>query len=148
MPFLDQYNLITGKTERLWQCKAPYYEYVVTITDFQGGSFLTSRESKEDNPNYFIRLNWGSQLKPITKFPNPYPALKLARKEQLRYKRKDGVELTATLILPPNYDTTKGPLPTLVWAYQENSKVNKPQVRLLDRPILSLELVVEARFFG
>ncbi len=134
MPFLDQYNLITGKTKRLWQCKAPYYEYVVTITDLQGGSFITSRESKEDNPNYFMRMNWGSQLKPITKFPNPYPALKLARKEQLRYKRKDGVELTATLILPPNYDTTKGPLPTLVWAYPREFKSQQTASQVTGSP--------------
>ncbi|KAK9289061.1 hypothetical protein L1049_017532 [Liquidambar formosana] len=36
----------------------------------------------------------------------------------IRYQRKDGVHLTATLYLPPSYDCSKeGPLPCLFWAY-------------------------------
>jgi len=61
-------------------------------------------------------------LKALTNFPNPYPQLKKVHKEQLRYKRNDGVELTATLYLPADYDKSKGPLPTLIWAYPREFK--------------------------
>ncbi|HEX4858588.1 MAG TPA: prolyl oligopeptidase family serine peptidase, partial [Usitatibacteraceae bacterium] len=35
----------------------------------------------------------------------------------IRYKRKDGVELSATLYLPPGYKKGDDPLPLLMWAY-------------------------------
>ncbi|KAG9145783.1 hypothetical protein Leryth_011210 [Lithospermum erythrorhizon] len=53
-------------------------------------------------------------------------------KEMIRYKRKDGVQLTATLYLPPGYDPAKdGPLPCLVWSYpgEFKSKDAAGQVR-------------------
>lgn len=37
----------------------------------------------------------------LTEFPHPYPTLRGLQKEILRYHRDDGVELTATLYLPP-----------------------------------------------
>ena len=41
----------------------------------------------------------------------------------LRYKRDDGVDLTATLYLPPGHDPARdGPLPTILWAYPREYK--------------------------
>jgi hypothetical protein len=41
----------------------------------------------------------------------------------LRYKRADGVDLTATLYTPPGYDPARdGRLPTLLWAYPREFK--------------------------
>ena len=40
------------------------------------------------------------------------------KKELIQYKRADGLDLNATLYLPPGYDVKKdGPLPVLMWAY-------------------------------
>jgi hypothetical protein len=40
------------------------------------------------------------------------------QKEIIRYKREDGVKLTATLYMPPGYNPSKdGPLPCLIWSY-------------------------------
>ena len=40
-----------------------------------------------------------------------------------RYKREDGVDLTATLYTPPGYDRTRdGPLPCILWAYPREFK--------------------------
>jgi dipeptidyl aminopeptidase/acylaminoacyl peptidase len=39
-------------------------------------------------------------------------------KEKIKYKRKDGIDMTGDLYLPKGYDKLKdGPLPTLIWAY-------------------------------
>ncbi len=122
LPFLDQYDLKTGKTTRLWRCEAPYYEYVVTLLDPVKKTFVSSRESQTENPNYYLRTAGKNELKALTQFPNPYEALKGVQKEQLRYKRADGVELTATLYLPAGYDKKQGPLPALVWAYPREFK--------------------------
>lgn len=41
----------------------------------------------------------------------------------IRYKRNDGVDLTATLYLPPAYDKDRdGPLPCILWAYPREFK--------------------------
>ncbi|TAG59659.1 MAG: S9 family peptidase, partial [Runella slithyformis] len=55
-------------------------------------------------------------------FPHPYPQFKGIQKQQLRYKRADGVDLTATLLLPPGYKKEDGPLPTFLWAYPAEFK--------------------------
>ena len=40
-----------------------------------------------------------------------------------RYKRDDGIDMTATLYLPPGYNQeTEGPLPCLIWAYPREFK--------------------------
>ena len=40
-----------------------------------------------------------------------------------RYKRDDGIDMTATLYLPPGYDREKdGALPCLIWAYPREFK--------------------------
>lgn len=121
-PFLDKLNLTTGKKTRLWRCEAPYYETVVTLLDPKKVTFVTSRESNSENPNYYLRTAGNNKLTPLTAFPHPYPQMKDVKKELLKYKRADGVELTAELYLPPGYKKEDGPLPGLVWAYPREFK--------------------------
>jgi dipeptidyl aminopeptidase/acylaminoacyl peptidase len=131
LPFLDRMDLATGKKTRLWRCEAPYYEYVVDLLDPKKGIFVTSRESLTENPNYFVRTTGSSKLTQLTNFPHPYPQLKEVKKQVLKYKRADGVDLTADLYLPPGYKKEDGPLPTFLWAYPEEfkSKSNAGQVK-------------------
>ncbi len=121
-PFLDKLNPNTGKKTRLWQCQAPYYETVVALLDAKKVTFITSRESVTENPNYYLRTAGNSKLTALTAFPHPYPQFNEVKKELLRYKRADGVELTAILYLPPGYKKEDGPLPGLVWAYPREFK--------------------------
>jgi dipeptidyl aminopeptidase/acylaminoacyl peptidase len=122
LPFLDKLELNTGKKSRLWQCQAPYYESFITFLDYKKGTFVTSRESNTDNPNYYMRTIGSTKLSPLTSFPHPYPQIKEVKKEVLKYKRADGVELTADLYLPPGYKKEQGPLPGFVWAYPREFK--------------------------
>lgn len=117
-PFVDKYDLKTGKTTRLWRSEAPYYETVSEFLDPARGLLLTVRQSVTEVPNYFIRDLRKGTLKQVTKFENPYPQLAGVHKELVTYKRKDGVDLSFTLYLPSGYDRVKdGPLPTILWAY-------------------------------
>lgn len=122
MPFLDKLELTTGRKMRLWQCQAPYYEFVVALLDPKKNSFVTSRESNSENPNYFMRTAGSSKLTQLTAFEQPYPQLRDVKKQVLRYKRADGVDLTADLYLPAGYKKEDGPLPGLVWAYPREFK--------------------------
>jgi dipeptidyl aminopeptidase/acylaminoacyl peptidase len=122
MPFLDKLTLTNGKKTRLWRCTAPYYERVVTMLDPTKATFVTSRESNTENPNYFIRTATSKKITQLTNFEHPYPQIKDVKKEVLKYKRADGVELTATLYLPVGYKKEDGPLPGFVWAYPREFK--------------------------
>ena len=134
-PFVDRFNLDTKTSERLWRSEAPYYEYPISIIDEDEGMVLTRRESTDQPPNYFLRdLNKGS-LKAITAFENPYKALSKVKKELIKYKREDGVELTGSLYLPAGYDKEKdGRLPVLMWAYPREFKSADAAGQVTDSP--------------
>lgn len=127
IPFLDLFDIDTGEKERIWHSdKEKYYESVVALmSDQKEGDLdvnelkvLTSKESKTENTQYYIQRWPERKACQITNFPHPYPQLASLQKEMVRYKRKDGVQLTATLYLPPGYDPSRdGPLPCLVWSY-------------------------------
>lgn len=117
-PFLDRYDLATGKKTRIWQAKAPYYEYVVGLLDDGAGRFLTRRESRTEVPQLFIRRLSGGTPKQLTAFKDPAPQFAGVTQQLITYKRADGVELSGTLYLPAGYDAKRdGPLPLLMWAY-------------------------------
>src|ERR1019366_5762106 len=114
-PFLDRFNLATQKTERLFRSDDQHYETVVALLDAHGEKFQTERESPTEPPNYYARTPAGA-MTAVTRFPDPQPSIRGSRKQLVKYKRNDGVDLSFTLYLPPDYKPgTK--LPTLVWAY-------------------------------
>ncbi|MBD1583019.1 alpha/beta hydrolase family protein [Pseudoalteromonas sp. S16_S37] len=124
-PFLDRYDIKTNSSTRIWQSQTPYYERVKGLLDDEGMRFVTIRESQTEQPNFFIRdLNFDT-LTQLTRFAHPYPEFNGVKKEQLKYKRDDGVELTGNLYLPANYDVTQGPIPVLMWAYPLEYKDKK-----------------------
>ncbi len=114
-PFLDRFNLATKQSERLFQSDNDHYETAVALLDEHGGRFLTRRESPTQPPNYYLRRPGGSPVA-VTRFPDPQPSIRGIHKELVKYKRDDGVDLSFTLYLPPDYKTGTR-LPTLVWAY-------------------------------
>lgn len=116
-PFLDRFDLNTGKTERLFRSAADCYETVVALADDAGTLVLTRRESPSEPPNYFLRkLSGEAAPVALTRFPDPTPQLRQIRKQLVTYKRADGVQLSFTLYLPPGYKPGTR-LPTIVWAY-------------------------------
>ncbi|MEQ8189808.1 MAG: prolyl oligopeptidase family serine peptidase [Candidatus Eremiobacterota bacterium] len=119
-PFLDEFNVSTGKTKRLWQSEKPYYEYSVRLLEDK--RLVTRREAQEEPPNYFVREVIKNDIKQFTFFPHPMPQFAGVKKQILRYKRNDGVELTATLYLPAGYSPKDGPLPMVMWAYPHEFK--------------------------
>lgn len=134
-PFVDQYALATGETKRLFRSEAPFYEDPVLMTDPEKRVLMTRRESKDVQPNYWLRDLNGDALTQVTDFPHPNPQFANVQKEQIRYKRDDGVDLTGTLYLPAGYDAEKdGPLPMLMWAYPQEFKSADAAGQVTDSP--------------
>jgi dipeptidyl aminopeptidase/acylaminoacyl peptidase len=115
-PFLDRYNLATGKSDRLFQCADGQYESVIALASDDGSKFITRHESPKDPPNYFVHAAGTSSLMALTHIPDPQPQLRGITKQLVTYKRSDGVQLSFTLYLPAGYKQGER-LPTIVWAY-------------------------------
>jgi dipeptidyl aminopeptidase/acylaminoacyl peptidase len=118
-PFVDRFELATGKTERLFRSTAPFYEEPVALLDPDARHLLTRRESTTEVPNYWRRpLVTREAPRQLTAFRDPAPQFAGVTSELVRYRRPDGVELSATVYLPAGYDAKKdGRLPFFLWAY-------------------------------
>jgi dipeptidyl aminopeptidase/acylaminoacyl peptidase len=106
-----------GATKRLWQSSPPYFEMPSEVLSAAPPTILVRRESTEQSPNYYVKNLATNTLAQVTSFPNPYGSVPLPKKRVLKYKRADGVDLSANLYLPAGYKPGDGPLPTLLGAY-------------------------------
>jgi dipeptidyl aminopeptidase/acylaminoacyl peptidase len=130
-PFLDRLDLATGKSERLFRSDKDGVERVLDFTGGTTRSFLTWHESPADPPNAMLRT-LGNALPPasvaageagvastaraVTHVPDPTPAVRAIKKRLVKYRRKDGTELSFTLYTPPGYqDGTR--VPAILYAY-------------------------------
>ncbi len=135
-PFLDRWNLADSSKQRLFRSEAPHYSAVAAMLDNRGDRILITRESPTEPVN-FHRVDLANKTAPValTTFPHPTPQLKDVKKEQIRYKRKDGVELTGTLYLPPGFEAGRdAPLPLLMWAYPAEFKSAEAASQVTDSP--------------
>jgi dipeptidyl aminopeptidase/acylaminoacyl peptidase len=116
LPFLDRFSLKTFKSERIYRAKVGTYESVVALLADDASRFLTRYETATEPPNFFIKNPSGQTLSTVTKFTDPTPVVRRVTKQLVKYKRPDGVDLSFTLYLPPDYKQGTR-LPTVVWAY-------------------------------
>jgi dipeptidyl aminopeptidase/acylaminoacyl peptidase len=116
-PFLDRLDLKAHKSERLFQSDVHALEYFLAFTDDAGRAFLTWRQSPVDPPNAMLRVAGDAQpARAITHIPDPTPAVRAIKKRLVKYKRRDGVELSFTLYTPPDYkEGTR--VPAILYAY-------------------------------
>ncbi|BDA47831.1 probable glutamyl endopeptidase, chloroplastic [Coccomyxa sp. Obi] len=146
-PFVELLDVDTKETRRLWQSTPPYLEYTMNLLNdwddnpirLEDLSLLMTRETVRDTPQYHImRLSGngaGPQLRRLSDYPHPYPSLRDLQKEVIRYKREDGLDLTATLYLPPGYDKDRdGRLPCILWAYPREFKTKDAAGQLRKSP--------------
>ncbi len=110
-PFLDSFDPATLKTERRFRCAKDTYEATVAL--LPDGRFITRRESPAEPPNYLLH---GMETRALTAFQDPLPQLRKIQKRLVKYTRPDGVALSFTLYLPPDYKAGER-RPAVVWAY-------------------------------
>lgn len=133
-PFLARFDLETLETTRLWRSEPPWYERASVWLDPAEPIVLTCRESQTAQPDYYLRNLETGELRQVTHLPNPAPGLERVHKEQIRYQRADGVDLTATLYLPPGKSAEDGPFPTVLWAYPREFKSAAAAGQVTDSP--------------
>jgi dipeptidyl aminopeptidase/acylaminoacyl peptidase len=120
-PFLDRFDIASRKATRMFHSAENAYEQADLLTD-DGRTLLVQRETTMEPPNYYVQDSSGRRK--ITDFKDPAPVFRNVRKQLVTYKRADGVDLSFTLYLPPNYvEGTR--LPTVVWAYPREFTDNR-----------------------
>lgn len=139
-PFLDRFDLATGRAERLFECATDCFEEVIC---FAGGSrrrIVVQRESPAEPPNLLLADLETGERSPLTAFADPSPELRTAATQLVRYRREDGVRLSGTLHLPPGREPGRR-LPLLIWAYPHDysDAATAGQVRGSDRTFLQLQ---------
>ncbi len=127
-PFLQKMSLDDGALTRVFESGPEEY---ASFVDFAGSreDLIVWRESRTEVPNLHVVAPGGAQRQ-LTGFEDPHPQLTGIDKRILKYTRKDGVELSGTLYLPPGYQPGER-LPLVVWAYpvEYNDKDTAGQVR-------------------
>jgi dipeptidyl aminopeptidase/acylaminoacyl peptidase len=113
-PFLDRFDVKTGKAERVFQSEEGDYADVYSILNAKGTKLLIRCESATEPPNFFIRD--GEHEKKITENADPAPELRKAKKQLVTTKRPDGTTISFTLHTPPNHEEGEK-LPTVFYAY-------------------------------
>jgi dipeptidyl aminopeptidase/acylaminoacyl peptidase len=134
MPFIATMPVAGGKETILFRSAAPYFSEPVAL--LPGDKVLVRRESQTESPNYFSAPLSSSEptFTAVTTFPSPFAGIKMPTHQLLKYKRADGLDLTATLWLPYGYDKSQGPLPTLVEAYPAEFKTRAAASQVAGSP--------------
>ena len=133
-PFLGLAGVTYGEGKKLWQSEDKFYEFAEAVLNQGRGGILIRRESPELSPNYFVKNLANNELKQVTFFPSPYGNAAIPKKQVLKYKRADGVDLSANLYLPPGYKPGDGPLPTLMEAYPTEYKTKDTAGQITGSP--------------
>jgi dipeptidyl aminopeptidase/acylaminoacyl peptidase len=115
--------LKTLQTEEIFRSGTNEYESFVAMVDDEGIQYITRKESVTEPPNLYMRqycppgkVCTALAYRQLTEFKDPTPQLRGIKKQLVRYKRADGVDLSFTLYTPPGYKEGNR-LPTVVWAY-------------------------------
>jgi dipeptidyl aminopeptidase/acylaminoacyl peptidase len=114
VPTLKTFRPDTKQTKTLFQSRDGMYESVAAVIDFDKNTFLVRRESPTEPPNYILKT--GEKEVKLTDNKDPFPDLRKVKKELVKAKRKDGVEISFTLYTPPGVKDGEK-LPTVFWAY-------------------------------
>ena len=114
-----RFNELRDRMVSFLSDKEVYIQDVYACADSKhrlGVRFITERETPAEPLNYLLRTAGATEATLHTRFPDPTPQLRKITKQLVTYKRADGVPLSFTLYLPPDYQPGQR-LPTLVWAY-------------------------------
>ncbi|MBL0214652.1 MAG: S9 family peptidase [Myxococcales bacterium] len=128
-PFLDRLDLKTRKSERMFRSDRTSLEYFLGFTSGPSKTFLTWHQSPTDPPNAMLRTLGdplpgvkpgeavvASTTRAVTHIPDPTPAVRAVKQRLVKYKRKDGTQLSFTLLTPPGYQEGTR-VPAILYAY-------------------------------
>ncbi len=115
-PFVDRVDLATHQKKRIFESGLDPLETVIAALDTRGDAFLVERQSPTAVPDLFVRRLDRNDVRQLTHYVDPAPALRTVGHRIVTYKRSDGVDCSFVLYTPPGAHLGAR-LPTLLWAY-------------------------------
>ena len=118
-PVLNKFNLNTLKHVEVYRSeRGTTNTFKTFIGKNKFDQFITSLETAASSPRYMMNTIKDGKLTSELLYadPNPFEVFGKLKKEVIRYKRKDGVDLSGTLYYPLNYEEGKR-YPLIVDAY-------------------------------
>ncbi len=117
-PYIASYNIKTNAFKKVYQSNLDSYEQIIDFTNKELTELLVAVQTKEKPRNYFlVNLETGERTA-VTNYQDPYPEYAHLKKELVKYKRSDGVDLSGILYLPHDYKEGDK-LPLVIHAYPE-----------------------------
>ena len=128
-PFLDRFDLESRKIRTAVPKRQDRARVLPGVHRPTDRAFLTWHESPTDPPNAMLRTlgkpvaspkpgeaEVASTARAVTHIPDPTPAVRAVKQRLVKYKRKDGTQLSFTLLTPPGYkEGTR--IPAILYAY-------------------------------
>ena len=111
-PFVDRYSLKDQPVQRIFHAAEGQVETALGWPD--GRRLLTQMERPLEAPQLGVRE--GAQWQALQPARELSSALRSLKRQYLSFKREDGVELSAWLLLPPDHQEGQR-RPALIWAY-------------------------------
>jgi dipeptidyl aminopeptidase/acylaminoacyl peptidase len=137
-PFINKYNIKSGKITNVYKSEyTDKMEVILDILDAKEMKFIVSLESPSEYVNYFFKTVKGKNVSKtrLSNFQNPFTSIQNVHKEVISYKRKDGLELSATMYLPVGYDMkNKEKMPLIIWAYPYEFKDKQSASQITSNP--------------
>ncbi len=118
-PVLNRFNIETLKNTEIYRSeKGTTNTFKTFLGHNKFDRFITIFETDVMSPRYMLNEIKGEKIKSELLYadPNPFEILSQVKKEVLRYKRADGIELSGTLYYPLGYEPGKK-YPLIVDAY-------------------------------
>lgn len=113
--FLDRVDIRTGEKERLFEgANQGVYEELTAILDVDAESWVVSRESPTQVPQYY-RVDDGNRVQ-LTNNVDYTPDLTEAPRRRFTVTRPDGFKFLVNVTLPPGYQEGTR-LPAMFWFY-------------------------------
>ncbi|MCK9225442.1 MAG: prolyl oligopeptidase family serine peptidase [Candidatus Muirbacterium halophilum] len=102
-PVLYKISLNDFTKSEVFRSSNDKYERFLCFTDETFTKILIKSESSTEYPNYYEYNPIKNSKKQVSFFENPFKVFENVKKEIVKYKREDGIELSGTLYYPPNY---------------------------------------------
>ena len=109
-PFLNRFNLSTLEKKEIFKSAEKTFESFLTFVDETGfTSFLSNFETNRISPRIMLNTIGATATRKELLYAdkNPFEIMSKLKKEVIRYKRNDGVELSGVLYYPLDYEEGK-----------------------------------------
>ena len=115
-PFLDRFDLASGRFTRLYESAPGVLEPAQVLLSADGRRFITAAQTNTRVPNYYVRARGQKLGRRLSDYADPAPTLTASQRIQFKFMRPDSVKLNAEVVLPADWKPGTR-LPTICWVY-------------------------------